>query len=79
MRPLAALCRIYGLDLPTSSTITGMRGAAGGCQPAAANPSCMLLVCIDAVSTNTTAAAVDNVAFGLPSRRYISRDLLQQQ
>ena len=32
------LCRIHGLDLPTSSTTTDMRGAAGGRQPAAANP-----------------------------------------
>ena len=32
--------RFYGLDLPTSSTITGMRGAAGGRQPTAAKPHC---------------------------------------
>ena len=38
MHPLAVLCRICGLDLPTSSTITGMRAAAGGRQPATAKP-----------------------------------------
>ena len=33
MYPLAVLCRIYGLDLPTSSVITGMRGAKVGVNP----------------------------------------------
>ena len=33
-------CRSYGLDVPTSSTITGLRGAAGGRHPAASRPPC---------------------------------------
>ena len=33
-------CPTYGLDLPTSSTITGVRGAAGGRQPAAPARRC---------------------------------------
>ena len=33
-------CRTYGLDFRTSSTNTGVRGAAGGRQPAAANTPC---------------------------------------
>ena len=33
-------CRIYGRDLPSSSTVTGMREAAGGRKPAAAKPLC---------------------------------------
>lgn len=31
--PLAVLLSLYGLDSPTSSTVTGMRGAARGRQP----------------------------------------------
>ena len=30
IHPLAVCCRIYRLDLPTSSVITGMRGAKAG-------------------------------------------------
>ena len=39
--------RTHGLDFPASSTIiTGVRGAAGGCQPAAAkSPSTPYIVC----------------------------------
>ena len=37
-------CRTYGLDFPTSSIITGMRGAAGGRQPAAAKPACNMIL-----------------------------------
>ena len=33
MYPLAVLCRLYSLDLPTSSVITGMRGAKAGVSP----------------------------------------------
>lgn len=33
-------CRTYGLDAPTSSTIAGMRRAAGDRQPATATPRC---------------------------------------
>ena len=33
MCPLAALCSIYGLDLPTSSVTTCMRGAKAGVSP----------------------------------------------
>ena len=33
MYPLAVLCRFYGLDLPTSSVIAGMRGAKAGVSP----------------------------------------------
>ena len=31
--PLAVLCGIYGLDIPTSSVITGMRTARAGVRP----------------------------------------------
>ena len=34
-------CCICGVDFRKSSTITGVCGAAGGCQPAAWNPPCM--------------------------------------
>ena len=34
MYPSAVLCRIYGLDWPTSSVIAGMRGAKAGVSPA---------------------------------------------
>ena len=40
-------CRIYSLDLPTSSTITGIRDAARGRQPAAAKRSPLVRVYID--------------------------------
>ena len=33
MYPVAVLCRLYGLDLPTSSVIAGMRGAVAGVIP----------------------------------------------
>ena len=36
--------RIYGLDLPASSTITDMRGAAGGRQLAAAETIVLLYI-----------------------------------
>ena len=39
--PLAALCRIYGLDLPTSSVIAGMREAKAGVSPPRRSPPCM--------------------------------------
>lgn len=39
--PLAVLCRIYGFDLPTSSEITGMRGAKPGVSPPRRRPSYM--------------------------------------
>ena len=40
MYPLAALCRIFGLDLPASSEIKDMRGAkAGVIQPRRIPPS----------------------------------------
>ena len=35
------LCRIYRLDAPTSSVITGMRGAKAGVSPPRLNPPCM--------------------------------------
>ena len=38
-------CRTYGLDFPTSSTITGMRGAAGGHQTAAQEHPAFYFVC----------------------------------
>ena len=34
-------CRTYGLDLPTSSVITGMRGAKAGISPPRRSPPCM--------------------------------------
>ena len=40
MYPLAILCRIYGRDLPTSSVITGMRGAKAGVRPPWQSPTC---------------------------------------
>ena len=42
MYPLAVLCRIYGLDWPTSSVFTGMRGAKAGVSPPRRDPSCIL-------------------------------------
>ena len=33
-------CPTYGLDFPTSSTVTDMRGAADGRQPVATDPPC---------------------------------------
>ena len=33
-------CRIYGLDLPTSSVITGMGGAKAGVSPPRRSPAC---------------------------------------
>ena len=41
--PWQHFCRTYGLDFPTSPTITGVRGAAGGRQPAAAKPASILI------------------------------------
>ena len=40
--PLAVLCCIYGLDLPTSPAITGMRGAKAGCSASRQIPSCII-------------------------------------
>ena len=36
-------CRTYGFDFPTFSTITGVRGAAGGRHLAVANPPCIYI------------------------------------
>ena len=41
MYPLAVLCRIYGLDLPTSSVIADMRGAKAGVGPPRRSPACI--------------------------------------
>ena len=41
MYPLAVLCRIYGLDLPTSSVITDMRGAKAAVSPPRRSPPCI--------------------------------------
>ena len=43
MYPLAVrLCRIYGLDLPTSLVITGMREANAGVSPSRQSPPCII-------------------------------------
>ena len=39
---LAVLCRIYGLDLPTSSAITSMRGAKASVSPPRQSPHCVV-------------------------------------
>ena len=41
MHPLAVLYHICGLDLPTSSVITGMRGANAGVSPPRRSPLCV--------------------------------------
>ena len=43
MYPSAVLCRIYGLDWPTSSVIAGMRGAKAGVGPPRRIPPCIRL------------------------------------
>ena len=46
MYTLAVLCRIHGLDFPTSSAIAGMRGVNAGVSPPRRSPLC---VCIYAI------------------------------
>ena len=48
-------CRIYGFDLPTSSTNTDMRGAAGGRQLAAAETIVLLYITPGSYSAHTDA------------------------
>ena len=38
--PLAVICRIYGIDWPTSSVLTGIRGAKAGASPPRRTPLC---------------------------------------
>ena len=48
--PLAVLYRIYGLDLPTSSVTTGMRGAKAGVSPPRRSPPCNYVYLFSPVS-----------------------------
>ena len=46
MYPLSVLCRMYGLDLPTSSVIAGMRAAKAGVRPLRQSPPCFIYILV---------------------------------